>query len=154
MIQRIQTIYLLVAGALAGIYAFTPLLYFSTADGLVYNIYARGVEVSGMRLEGVVYLWILAGAAAILPLLNILLFKWRMLQIRLCIVNAVLLLGNYLLLGTYYYMVLSAFEEMGVAVRGFHPAVFSSLLALILVLFAGRAIFKDEVLVRSVDRIR
>ncbi|MFR9651384.1 MAG: DUF4293 domain-containing protein [Rikenellaceae bacterium] len=154
MIQRIQTIYLLLAGVLSGLFAFMPLLYFSTSDGGLFDIYARGVAAGGSFINEVVYLWILAGGATLLPIVNIFLFKNRMAQVRLCIVNVVLLLGNYLLLGTYFFMAVGAFKEIGIESRGFHPAVFASLVSIVLVLFAAKAIFRDEMLVRSVDRIR
>lgn len=154
MIQRIQTIYLLLAGVLAWLFATMPLLYFSTSDRGLFDIYARGISTGGEFVNEVVYLWILAGGATLLPIVNIFFFKKRMAQMRLCVVNVVLLFGNYLLLGTYYFMVIGAFKEIGIEARGFHPAIFTPLASIVLVLFAAKAIYKDEMLVRSVDRIR
>lgn len=155
MIQRIQSVYLLIVSALAIAATILPLLYFSTTPGELFDLYASGLrEADGAQLQGSIYMLILSIATSILPLAIIFLFKNRMLQVRLCAIECVLLLGNYVMIGAYFFLSCRAFSEVGVVAKGFHPAVFAPLAALVLTLFAGKAILNDELLVRSVDRIR
>lgn len=155
MIQRIQSLYLLAISALAIVATILPLLYFSTSNSELFNLYASGLRTAdGAQLQGSIYMLILSIATAILPLCTIFLFKNRMLQVRLCAIECVLLLGNYIMIGAYFFLSCRAFEQIGVVSRGFHPALFAPLVAIVLCYIAGRAIFSDELLVRSVDRIR
>jgi hypothetical protein len=91
---------------------------------------------------------------AIVPLVTLFLFKKRLLQIRLCAVNIVLLLGTLIFIAIYYYLGSRFFAEFSYEVRGFKIAAIFPLLSLVLTYLAARAIFKDEMLVRSLDRIR
>ncbi|MFI3247906.1 MAG: DUF4293 domain-containing protein [Rikenellaceae bacterium] len=155
MIQRIQTVFLLAICAFSTVATLMPLLYFATANGELYDLYASGLRLaSGEPLQGSIYMLVLSIAVSVLPLVIIFLFKNRMLQVRLCAVEAVLLLGNYAMIGAYYFLSCRAFNEIGITAKGFHPAVFAPLAALVLCFFAGKAILNDELLVRSVDRIR
>ncbi len=155
MIQRIQSVYLLIAGALAITATILPLLYFSTTPGELFDLYASGLQsANGEQLQGSIYMLILSIITSVLPLLIISLFKNRMLQVRLCAIECVLLLGNYVMIGVYFYLSCRAFSDVGIAARGFHPALFTPLAAIVFTLFAGKAILNDELLVRSVDRIR
>ncbi len=155
MIQRVQTLYLLLVAGLSASAMFLPLTYFSTANGELFNIYAVGVKTaSGGEIQGTIYMMVLAAAAIIVPLINILLFKNRMLQLRLCGIEGVVLVGNYAMIGAYTYLGTRAFESVGVESVGFHPALFAPAAAIVLSVLAGKAILSDELLVRSVDRIR
>ena len=86
MIQRIQTLYLLAATVAMGLFSYLPIFYFSTSNGDLFDIYARGMSIGGEMIDGVIYLMVLAVAAALLPFVAIFMFKRRMLQIRLCVV--------------------------------------------------------------------
>lgn len=155
MIQRIQTLYLVLIALLAAAALALPLTYFSTTTGELFDIYATGVKTSsGDNIEGSIYMIILAVAAVALPVVNIFLFGSRMLQMRLCAIEGVILLGNYAMIAAYTFLSTKAFEQIGVEHVGFHPALFAPLVAIALCLLAGRAILRDELLVRSVDRIR
>ncbi len=155
MIQRIQSVYLLIISALATSSTILPLLYFSTTPGELFDLFASGLKtVDGTQLQGSIYMLILSIATSVLPFVTIFLFKNRMLQLRLCAIECVLLFGNYAMIGAYYFLSCRAFSEVGVVSKGFHPAVFAPLAAIVLCFFAGKAILNDEVLVRSVDRIR
>ncbi len=155
MIQRIQTFYLLLIAALSATTLFFPLTYLSTTSGDLYDIYIRGIyTASGVKADESIYLLILAVASIALPIITILLFKNRMLQLRMCGIEAVLLIGNCAMIGAYTYLATRAVAEIGVDRVGFHPALFAPLLAIVFCFLAGKAILKDELLVRSVDRIR
>ncbi|MFI3258548.1 MAG: DUF4293 domain-containing protein [Rikenellaceae bacterium] len=155
MIQRIQTIYLLVAGVLAGLTTFLPLAFFSTGSGELFDLYSSGLRVvGGETIQGTIYMSVLALTTTIIPFIAIFLFKNRMLQMRICAVEAVLLIGYYIMIGAYYFLSCRVFEAEGIVERGFHPALFGPIVSLVLSLLAAKAIFTDELLVRSVDRIR
>ncbi len=155
MIQRIQTIYLLVAGALSLCAVFMPLAYFSTVGGELFDLHASGLYTAmGESIQGTAYLMVLVIAAAILPFVTIFLFNNRMLQLRFCVVECVLLIGTYAMIAAYFYLSARAFGEIGVDSKGFHPALFAPLGAIFAAVMAARAIFKDVLLLRSVDRIR
>ena len=87
-------------------------------------------------------------------LITIFLFKKRTLQIRLCAVEVVLLIGSLVLVALYYWLTSRLFEGLVIDHRQFGWAAPMPIVALVLSYLASRAIFKDEVLVRSLDRIR
>ena len=93
--------------------------------------------------------------ATVLPFVTIFLFKNRMLQVRLCAVEIVVLLGCLVFEAIYFWLSgANALDGMGLAHRQFGWAAIMPLLALGLTALAARATFKDEMLVRSLDRIR
>jgi hypothetical protein len=96
---------------------------------------------------------ILLVLTAILPLVTMFLYKRRMLQIRLCAVNIVLLIGVVVFVAIYYYLN-SILDGAEFTARSFSITAIFPLLSLILTYLAARAIFRDEMLVRSLDRIR
>ena len=97
---------------------------------------------------------IIVALATILPLITIFLFKNRMLQIRLCAVELILLIGAQIFMAIYYYLSNRMFSNLEFHTQGLHIAIIFPLVALILDYLALRAIFRDEALVRSLDRIR
>lgn len=155
MIQRIQSVYLFFAALCAAAAAFLPLAFFTISTGEVMDLYAGGLRSSsGEILTGSVYMYILAILTMVLPLVIMFLFKKRMLQLRICVVETVLLFGYYAMIGVYYYLSCRAFSEVGVTTHGFHPALFAPVVSIVFCLLAAKAIFQDELLVRTADRIR
>lgn len=139
MIQRVQSIYLLLA-SLSG----------ATLFGLPF---AQGDQATdGLLADGVfdVYdnngLLILAAAVTFLAFLSIFLFNNRKLQMNVGKLN--LLLGFAILGWAGFWF----FELMKVATFGF--GLVMPLMAIILTYIANRNILKDEKLVRSADRLR
>ena len=150
MIQRIQTLYLLAVAALGITLLFMPVVQFvspqEAAELRVYELSAMG----GAPLQG---LWGLTLTTALIPLLalvDIFLYKKRILQARLNIFTVMLCLGYYGVLAIYIWL---AKVSLGVE---WHIIPWASipLICLILTLMATRAILKDEALVRAADRIR
>lgn len=147
MIQRIQTVYILVAALLTG-----TLFKLKFADISVNNelftFTSQGIfNDGGMVFNGLPIL-IFIGIISLLHLVTIFLFKKRILQIRLLVFTIILLLG---LFGMFFYFVYSGFEGAKVAFK--IPVAFP-LVAVILDYLAIRAIGKDEALIRSLNRIR
>ena len=154
MIQRIQSLYLLAAAALVAVALFAPLAWFSGgAQGFALHAFALRTD-SGEVVQPTLYLGVLLAAACVLPVFIIFLFRRRLLQIRLCAVEAVLLVGGLVMEGVYYFLCRRLFIELDFSARIIRPAAALPLAALVFVVLAARAIFRDELLVRAADRIR
>ncbi len=154
MIQRIQSLHLLAAVAIMVATLFYPLAWFASPD-TVYTLYAFSlVDSAGAVQQTPLYLGIILVLAAVLPFVNIFLFKNRMLQVRLCVVEAVLLIGVMILGAIYYFRFGALLADMGCDAEGVRALALMPLFALLFTWLAGRAIMKDEILVRAVDRIR
>lgn len=152
MIQRIQTLYLLAIAALMATAVFTPLAYF-VAGADEYLLYAFSLK-GGETTYSTLYMGIVVALAAIIPFVTIFLYKNRMLQIRLCAVELVLLVGSVIFMAIYYYLCGRMFSQLEFNTQGFRIAIIFPVVSLILDYLAMRAIFHDEMLVRSLNRIR
>ncbi len=119
-----------------------------------YTLYAFALQSEGMPVQSTTYLGVLLALACALPLATIFLFRNRMLQIRLCAAESVLLLGAAVMEGVYYFLSWRIFSEQAFHTQGFHVAIALPLVGLFFVWLAIRAIFRDEILVRAADRIR
>ena len=152
MIQRIQSLYLLAVAALMATAIFTPLAYFA-AGVEEYNLYAFSLQ-GAQESYSTIYMGVIVALAAIIPFVNIFLFKNRLLQIRLCAVELMLLVGSAIFMAIYYFLSNRMFSQLEFSAHGFHIAIIFPLIALVLDYLALRAIFRDEMLVKSLDRIR
>lgn len=154
MIQRIQSIYLLLVVAMMAVTLFMPLAWFA-ADGNEYNLCAFSLQTpEGVAIQSTVYMGVLLLASALLPLVVIFLFRRRMLQIRLCVVEMVLLIGAIAMEVIYYFLGARAFAEQALHAQGFYLTIALPLVSLFFIYLAVRAIFRDELMVRAADRIR
>lgn len=154
MIQRIQTLYLLVATILMAVTLFAPLAWFAGHAGQ-FGLYAFSLRTAdGEAVQPTYYMGIVLALACVLPLVTIFLFRRRLLQVRLCAVELVLLLGAIVMEGVYYYLSSRVFAEQTFHMQGFKPAIALPLVCLLFVFLAARAVLRDEVMVRAADRIR
>ena len=154
MIQRIQSLYLLIATALMGLALILPVATFTSSTDVVYTLSAFSLSTDAESLS-TIWMGILMAAATVLPLVTLFMFKRRMLQVRLCAVEIVLLLGCIAFEAIYYYLAgANALEDVEIEHRQFGWAAIMPIIALVLSAMAARATFKDEVMVRSFDRIR
>ena len=138
MIQRIQTVYLLLAAVCAVLTLFfSPVLLDFPDELTLRSIYALDMSVWG--------LYVISIAIAVLALVDIFLFKKRILQARLNIITVVACVGYYALLAMYVWFAVQRF-----GVDWFvNWSAGLPLVAMILVLMATRAILKDEAAVRA-----
>ncbi len=155
MIQRIQTLYLLLAAAMMSLTLFLPLatIVYGGNELVLKAFTVSGVEGIGMPLP--IYLGLLLAATTALLLVIIFMFKKRLVQIRLCVSAIVLLLGSAALIALYCYRLYSLLAELNydkIITIGF--ASLMPIVAIIPVALAIRGIARDEALVRSLDRIR
>ena len=153
MLQRIQTVYLLVVVALTVTMLFLPLAVLQLGDQL-FTFDATGVTTMAEQPELIYPTWGLFALVVIISLLAFLiifLFKNRILQIRLCVFNSILMLGFYGLFAFFYWSVKGQMESVSMS---FKFALSFPLISLILNYLAIRNIGADEALVRSLDRLR
>ncbi|MFV8269627.1 DUF4293 family protein [Flavobacterium sp. GT2N3] len=137
MIQRIQTIYLLLAFVVTGILLFFIPLW-TMNDGKEFYF-----------MQSQVYT-ILLGLSTTLTLLSIVSYKKRQNQFVIGRLNIIL---NLILLGLFVYRSLNlSGETPAVSEKGI--GMFLPVIAVVLLVLANKAIKKDEDLVKSVDRLR
>jgi peptidoglycan/LPS O-acetylase OafA/YrhL len=155
MLQRVQTIYLLAATVLMSLMLFLPLAEIAAEGTGIYEVLSKGWYITGGEsAEPVMFTWpvfILVLFLTMLPLINIILYKKRKLQIRICIYSIILAFGLIGLIYYYFVIGIRPLDEPAYAlsVPMVLPAIF-----IILIYLAFRGIRKDEILVRSLDRIR
>ena len=155
MIQRIQTLYLLLATALMSLTLFLPLatILYGGNEFVIKSFTVSGIE--GFEGSLPVYLGAFLAVTTALLLAIIFMYKKRMLQIRLCVSSIVLLLGSAALIGLYCYRFCDILSELNgelIFTLGF--ASLMPVVAIIPVVLAIRGIARDEALIRSLDRIR
>ena len=142
MIQRIQTIYLLVAGVLMGLTLLLPLAWFG-GDAGSFELRAFALKsLDGSLHQSTWYM------------VTIFLYRRRLLQIRLCAVAMVLMVGVVVMEAIYYFLSVRLFADFAFHTQGFRPAIALPLVSLFFMYLAARAIFRDELMVRAADRIR
>lgn len=150
MIQRIQTLYLLLVVILGALLCFFSPVQFLLPEATDY--------ISLMPFDK----WALAVITVVIPALafvNIFLYKHRLLQSRLNIVNVVLCIGYYAMLALYIAYIVKGYEPLGdntLAGAKWYLSVWAAipLVNIVLTLMATRRILKDEALVRAADRLR
>ena len=154
MIQRTQTVYLLLSSVLMFLVFMFPLSELLVSENINYIFRYRGIyelaDNSEILTIPSIPLAIIFGIILIINLISIFLFKNRMLQMRLSIFNIMLMLGS---MGLAYFYIYTAFNELNTTLHISFAATFP-LISAILTYMAFRGIKKDEKLVKSLDRIR
>ncbi|HLV92542.1 MAG TPA: DUF4293 domain-containing protein [Aequorivita sp.] len=136
MIQRIQTIYLLISALIMGaLYLWFPVI--TDTDGNVI------LDRSELVILIPVFLSI---ALAIISILN---FKKRQMQF---VLNRLNILLSFVLLGVFVYRSLTLSGETLVSEKGI--GILLPIISIVFLVLANKAIKKDEDLVKSVDRLR
>jgi hypothetical protein len=136
MIQRIQTIYLLLATLVSA--------------GLIFLFPLYGdLQGTAVWAEDKILYIALFVASAVLSLLIIFLFKKRQLQFVLGRLNIIL---NFILLGVLIYQ--SQIISGGAAAPEKDIGMLIPVISIVFIAMANKAIKRDEDLVKSVDRLR
>lgn len=136
MIQRIQTLFLLLAAIVSGGLIFVFELW-TTPESV--KIFAKNIN----------YVFALFLVSALLSILSIASFKNRKSQFMLGRLNIIL---NFFLLGLFVYQSLNLSGETVVSEKGI--GIFLPIVSIVFLALANKAIKKDEDLVKSVDRLR
>ncbi|MFV0539821.1 MAG: DUF4293 domain-containing protein [Aestuariibaculum sp.] len=136
MIQRIQTIYLLVTLIISA--------------GLIF-VFPLWIESNGIIVfaKNNILCLSLFLASAVLSLISILQYKNRKSQFMLGRLNMIL---NFFLLGFFVYLTLNVSGETIVSEKGI--GMLFPVFSIVFLALANKAIKKDEDLVKSVDRLR
>jgi hypothetical protein len=137
MIQRIQSVYLLIAAiASAGLI-------------FVFHLWKTNEGVLVFAQDELLYFGLFLGSG-VLSLISIFMFKNRKSQFVLGRLNIIL---NFILLGLFVYRSLSlSGEASDVSEKGI--GILLPIFSIVFIALANKAIKKDEDLVKSVDRLR
>jgi len=151
MIQRIQTLFLFAVLVLSSLMLTGDLIRMDNGTGTLFTISLKGLGEAGGEI--VQRLWPLSVILVIIPLLTVMaifLYKKRPLQMK--ITMAVLLLSiGVLILGAFYVIMFD--RKIDVTVIWKVKVIFP-LISAILAWMAYRSILKDELVVKSYDRLR
>ena len=165
MWQRIQTVWLALAALACIACLCLPVGKFVDGQGelagTMYNLWVH-VPAPTLLLEGPQLanegthlftpwaLFVLLVLTASLLLMDIALYKHRLAQSRLALFGALLLVGWYALYALFVWMLCSRFDA------SFSPTPWAALPAIgcVLAYLAFQRILKDDMLVRSLDRLR
>jgi len=151
MIQRIQTLFLLAVVILSGLMMIGDLIIMDSGTGTLFYISFAGLgEVGGELLQRLWPLSFIIGLVPVLALAAIFLYKNRPLQMRITMFILLLSLGT-IILGAFYVIMFDRKIEVTVIwkVKALFP-----LISAILAWLAYSAIRKDDLRVKSYDRLR
>ena len=143
MIQRIQSIYLLIATFVSGGLVFV----FNLWSNLKEQIFVLDLLMRESFLLKLIPLLFLL--STIMSFIDIFLFKNRKLQF---VIGRLVILINLFLLGLLIYVSLTLPGEISISEKGI--GMFFPIIVVLLFVLANKAIKKDEDLVKSVDRLR
>lgn len=152
MLQRIQTVYLLIT------FVLTVLMYFIPIGGVFVSSTAELHEITllGMDMPDGThsYAWGMLLLSILILLVNIIgigLYKNRIFQMRFNVLNILFYVSIYIF---YFFFAWLCKEKLGGGEFVYKLPVVFPLINIVLTYLAIRAIGKDEALVRSLDRIR
>lgn len=153
MIQRKQTVFLLIAVILTVVCLCTPLGSFTEANGIgkctatMYNLWITTADGAHNYQAWVLFVVLLITCP--ITLFAIFMYHNRMVQSRFCAFNILLTLGWYIVFAVFALNFKETFGEFHPSFTAVFPAV-----SMILYFMARKAILADEALVRAADRIR
>ncbi|MGB0981189.1 MAG: DUF4293 domain-containing protein [Winogradskyella sp.] len=136
MIQRIQSLYLLLAAVIS-----VGLIF-------VFHLWSTAEGVKTFAIDNYTYFGLFLGSG-LLSLISIFRFKNRKSQFVLGRLNILL---NFILLGIFVYQSLNLSGETNVSEKGI--GLLLPIFSIVCLVLANKAIKKDEDLVKSVDRLR
>jgi len=136
MLQRIQTVYLIVSALIIGaLYYWFPMVLDEAGNSVIER---NEPLVLGLILVSVVL--------AVISIFN---FRKRKLQF---VINRLNIISNFVLLGVFVYRSLTLSGETLVSEKGI--GVLLPIISIVFLVLANKAIQRDEDLVKSVDRLR
>ena len=136
MLQRIQTVYLLLSAIVSAGLIF------------VFHLWTTNENIKLFAIDELLYFGLFLGSA-LLSVISIFLFKTRKSQFVLGRLNIIL---NFILLGLFVNQSLNLSGETNVSEKGI--GMLLPIFSIVFLALANKAIKKDEDLVKSVDRLR
>lgn len=153
MIQRIQTIFLLISSLLISVLFFVPLIGFSTPVGefvlTADKLVQVGVDEVMLGVEWPVLLII--SIMFLLPFVTIFIYKQMLLQIRFCVFSSIL---NILFYALYFYEAYSIAETLNADYKVMIVPMIIPAVSVVFNILAQKRILMDHMLIKSLDRIR
>lgn len=151
MIQRIQSVYLLLTTVLLLTAAFMPVGEMIEADQVTAHVFKPlGISLAEGEFQLTWGLFGILLLSAVISGCTIFLFRNRMLQIRMTIFSSLMLIGYYIALVVFIYMLKSDLQ----ATFQLGWALCLPLICLVLNYLAFRGIYRDEIMVKAADRLR
>jgi hypothetical protein len=154
MIQRIQSLFLLAATVLFVIFIFHPVSSLYISGDTAAEFFAYGL-MSDSETPEMLYntfpIIVLAIITTILTVLTIFVYKNRTIQMRICVYNILITLGLIISIFIYYYLIRKHFE---VSKHAFSYSVLLPVVNVILLFQAFRGIRRDDLLLKSYNRLR
>ncbi|WP_423127463.1 DUF4293 domain-containing protein [Gaoshiqia sp. Z1-71] len=147
MLQRIQTVYMLISAILLGMlftFPFAEIVH----NNQLFLFDIRGIVQNNTLVENGMALAAFISIILILHVVAVFNYRKRVLQVRLLVFSILLMIG---LFGMFYFFTYYTFDDASFSFK--LPVVFP-LVAIILDYLAIRNIGKDDALIRSIDRIR
>lgn len=155
MIQRIQTVYLLLAAVLMAMTCVFPVAWLMQSDSSFYNINALGVQAYDMEAYsldlGGIALMVATAIATIVPFAAIFGFNNRCRQMRWVVYAILLMIVQAALLAVNIYFLMESFPTLRLVPN---IGAILPLCSIIFSILAHRAIKRDDDKIRSIDRIR
>lgn len=151
MIQRIQSLYLLLTAILVAVAAFMPMGRFVMADGWTSAFRPLGLDMPSGAFQSTWGLFGILLLSAIIALGTIFLYINRTLQIRLTVLSTLLLVGYYIVFAVFAFMLKGGIEGASFRIGW---ALCLPAVGIILNYLAFRGIYADEVLIKSLNRLR
>lgn len=146
MIQRIQSIFLLLAAAVMGILFAVPFASSEKSDNAMfsdklYNVYDHPALIA------------LVCIAAAIAFINIFMFKKRGLQIRL---DFIYIAVSVVLLALIFFLIFGSGKEstQDLGIQENYLGLAMPVVGIVLAILANRFIKKDQKIVKSMDRLR
>ena len=162
MIQRKQTVFLLLAAIISALLFFMPLVSFeANGNAMKFTIFGIQNPIENISLS-TTYTWplmVLTVLMTLAPIVTMFLYKKRELQVRLCRLT---MLVTIIFIGLVFLYYESDLQEVIAAVEGdqyqldvaYFIGVVFPLVNLVLHILAIRGIKKDIDLLKSIDRLR
>jgi hypothetical protein len=155
MIQRAQSIYLLLVTVLMSFLLVRPYAAITLSDGQELMFHTHAVKEIGYTaittLKLTLPVIVLAITAGLISFGNIFLFSRRLLQMKICAINVLIMLVLEITMFLYYILLKHPIGELR---HTFKVSAIYPVLGIILTIMAFRAINHDEMLVNSYKRIR
>lgn len=152
MIQRIQSVYLLIAAATSLIALYLPFVHFSSLINEVLLHAFHYTDIDGVALPDIgntASIGILFIISALFSIYTIFLYKKRPLQMRICVYNVVINIGA--LVQIFLYSRYASHEGVDIQIKS---GSIIPLITAVILMMALWSIRKDEKLVKSLDRLR
>ena len=152
MIQRIQSVYLLLVAILMVVALCLPVGQFIGPDGIAAHVFKPlGVTLADGNFQSTWGLFGILLLSAIIALCTIFLFRNRMLQVRMTVFGSLLLIGYYIAFFAFMFILKNDLNAMAFQLGW---ALCLPAVCIILNYLAFRAIYRDELMVKAADRLR